>query len=130
MVIDTSAVIAILFAESTAERLEAAVLDAKRPVLSAASLVESGIVAVARRGDAVERELPLLLRRLSVDISPVTLAHAEVALEAFRRFGKGRHPAALNFGDCFPYALARELGEPLLFVGDDFVKTDIDIAPY
>ena len=130
MVLDTSAVIAILFAEPAAGRLEYAILDATRPALSAASLVETGIVAVARRGEAMEREVPLLLRRLRVEIVPVTVAHAEEALDVFRRFGKGRHPAALNFGDCFSYALARALGEPLLFVGEDLVQTDIDIAPY
>lgn len=130
MVVDTSAVIAILFAEPPADRLEDAILDAQRPALSAASLVEAGIVALGRLGDTGERELMLLLHRLRVEVVPATADHAEHALDAFRRYGKGRHPAKLNFGDCFSYALARALGEPLLFVGDDFSRTDIDIAPY
>lgn len=130
MVVDSSAIIAILFAEPASERLEHRILDSTRCALSAASLVETGIVALARHGDAVEREVPLLLRRLGVEIVPVTAAHAEEALDAFRRFGKGRHPAALNFGDCFSYALARALDEPLLFLGHDFSQTDIAVAPY
>ncbi len=130
MVIDTSAVIAILFAEPLVHRLESAVLDAARAALSAASLVEAGIVAQGRRGDVGERELDLLLRRLRVETVPLTADHAETARDAFRRFGKGRHPAGLNFGDCFSYALARALGEPLLFVGDEFARTDIAVAVY
>jgi ribonuclease VapC len=130
MVVDTSAVVSILFAEPSAERLEHAILKAPRAAISAASLVEAGMVLLGRRGEAAEPELALLLRRLRVEVVPVTGDHAEYALAAFRRFGKGRHPAALNFGDCFSYALARALGEPLLFVGNDFSQTDIDIAPY
>ncbi len=130
MVIDTSAVIAILFAEPTSDRLEDAILDAPRSVLSAASLVEAGLVALGRRDEAAERELDLLLRRLRVQIVPLTEQQAEVAREAYRRFGKGRHPAGLNFGDCFSYALARTLGEPLLFTGEDFSRTDIEVASY
>ncbi|MDQ3388945.1 MAG: type II toxin-antitoxin system VapC family toxin, partial [Gemmatimonadota bacterium] len=74
--------------------------------------------------------LDLLLRRLRVEFVPVTAAHAEIARSAFRDFGKGRHPAALNFGDCFSYALSRALNEPLLFVGDDFPRTDVVVAAY
>ena len=130
MVVDTSALVAILFAESTAERLMEAILAAPRPIVSAASLVEVGIVAIARRGAASERELNSLLRQLRLQIIPVTADHAERALGAFRRFGKGRHPAGLNYGDCFSYALASITGEPLLFVGDDFARTDLQIASY
>jgi ribonuclease VapC len=130
MVIDTSAVIAILQAEPTAERLSLAIHAATAPRISAASIVEAGMVIQGRRGDAGERDLDALLRELSVDILALTAAHAEIARSAFRRFGKGRHPAALNFGDCFSYALARALGEPLLFVGDDFSRTDVKVAPY
>lgn len=130
MVVDTSALVAILFAESTAERLMEAILAAPRPIVSAASLVEVGIVAIARRGEASERELNSLLRQLRLQIIPVTADHAERALGAFRRFGKGRHPAGLNYGDCFSYALASITGEPLLFVGDDFARTDLQIASY
>lgn len=130
MVIDTSAIIAILFAEAAAPGLEDAILATTRPSLSAASLVEAGIVAIGRRGEAAETELMLLVRRLGIEVVPMTAAHADYALEAFRRFGRGRHPAKLNFGDCFSYALARGLGEPLLFVGDDFARTDVEVAPY
>lgn len=130
MVVDTSALVAILFAESTAERLMEAILAAPRPIVSAASLVEVGIVAIARRGAASERELNSLLRQFRLQIIPVTADHAERALGAFRRFGKGRHPAGLNYGDCFSYALASITGEPLLFVGDDFARTDLQIASY
>lgn len=130
MVVDTSALVAILFAESTAERLMEAILAAPRPIVSAASLVEVGIVAIARHGEASERELNSLLRQFRLQIIPVTADHAERALGAFRRFGKGRHPAGLNYGDCFSYALASITGEPLLFVGDDFARTDLQIASY
>lgn len=98
--------------------------------LSAASLVEASIVAARDRGPEGEHRMDLLLRRLHVEVVPVTVTHAENARTAYRRFGRGNHPAKLNFGDCFSYALARGLGEPLLFVGDDFARTDIEVAPY
>lgn len=130
MVIDSSALIAYLNDEPAAERLAAVLIAADSLSLSAASLVEAGIVAGSQRGEAGERQLDLLLDRLRVDIIPVTADHAAIAREAYRRFGKGRHPAGLNFGDCFSYALARALGEPLLFVGDDFSRTDVDAVRY
>lgn len=92
--------------------------------LSAASLVEAAIVMQSRYGDYGERELDLLLHRLRVEIIAVTTDHAELARSAFRRFGKGRHSAGLNYGDCFAYALAAALGEPLRFAGHDFAGTD------
>lgn len=88
------------------------------------------MVMQGRLGERGERELDLLIGRLRVEIVPVTHAQAELARSGFRRFGKGRHPAGLNFGDCFSYALARALGEPLLFVGNDFSQTDVQVAPY
>ncbi|MBA4159683.1 MAG: type II toxin-antitoxin system VapC family toxin [Gemmatimonadetes bacterium] len=130
MVVDTSAVIAILFAEPMADRLEDAILGSPRPALSAASLAEASIVALVRRDEPAERELDLLLARHRLQIVPVTEHHAGIAREAYRQFGKGRHPAGLNFGDCFSYALARTLGEPLLFTGEDFSRTDVEVAPY
>ncbi len=130
MVIDTSAVIAILEGEAGAERLIAAVESAGARRMSAASLVEAGIVLQARYGDHGERELDLLVQRARIDVIAVTEDHAEVARRGFRRFGKGRHPAALNFGDCFSYALAVALGEPLLFVGTDFGRTDATAVVY
>lgn len=130
MVIDTSVILALLQGEAASERLLTALEADPVRRLSAASLVEAGMVMQARYGDHGEREVDLLLHRLAVDVVPVTADHAELARGAFRRFGKGRHPAGLNFGDCFTYAAAVALGEPLLFVGDDFAKTDVEVARY
>lgn len=130
MVVDTSALIAYLKGEPEAERLERALLAGDAVFLSAASLVEAGIVAERLRGEAGGRELDRLLQRLRVAIVPVSADHADLARLAFRRFGKGRHRAGLNFGDCFSYALALALGEPLLFVGSDFGRTDVSVMPY
>lgn len=128
MVIDTSAVLAILQNESAAERLAAALEEAPVKRMSAATLVECGLVLQARYGDHGERELDLFVQRAGVEIIPFTEEHAELARRAYRRFGRGRHPAGLNYGDCFSYALARALDEPLLFVGDDFSKTDVRVG--
>ncbi len=130
MVIDTSAVIAILRSEAAADRLIAAMEGSGARRMSAASLVEAAIVLQARYGDLGERELDLLVQRARIDVIPLTGDQAEVARSGFRRFGKGRHPAGLNFGDCFSYALAISLGEPLLFVGTDFDQTDVTAAEY
>jgi ribonuclease VapC len=125
MVIDTSALIAILLDEperrSVNEKIEA---DAVR-LLSAASFVETALVIETRLGEAGGRELDLLIHRAEIEIVPVDADQAEIARRAFRRFGRGRHPAGLNFGDCFSYALAKASGEPLLFKGADFARTDI-----
>jgi ribonuclease VapC len=99
-------------------------------MLSAANLVEVGIVMEARRGDDGARDLDLLLAKLRVEIVPVTARQAEIARKAFRRYGRGRHDAKLNFGDCFAYALAKDTSVPLLFKGDDVGKTDVKVAPY
>jgi ribonuclease VapC len=129
MVVDTSALLAVLLREPTEARL-LETLETGWPLrLSAASLVEAAIVVQSRLGDAGEARLDRLLQRLGVEIIPVTREHAEIARAGFRRFGKGRHPAGLNYGDCFSYALARALGEPLLFVGKDFAQTDVEVAP-
>ncbi len=130
MVIDTSAVIAIFLEEPTAERLSRATRAAPTRRISAASVVEAGIVVQGRFGDTGEAKLDRLLGHLEVEVVPFTERHAELARSAFRRFGKGRHPAGLNFGDCFSYALARALDEPLLFVGDDFSHTDVEVVRY
>ncbi|HEX8275232.1 MAG TPA: type II toxin-antitoxin system VapC family toxin [Longimicrobiaceae bacterium] len=130
MVADTSALVAVLLREPTADRLTGALDRAPLIRCSAVSLVEAAMVMQGRLGEGGERELDLLVARLRVEIVPVTVQQAEVARSAFRRFGKGRHPAGLNFGDCFSYALARALGEPLLFVGNDFSQTDVQVAPY
>ena len=128
MVIDTSAVVAILRSEPAAPRLTAA-LDAD-PVrrMSAATLVETGIVMLTRYGEHGEREVDLFVQRAAIDVIAVSEEHAELARGAYRQYGTGRHPAGLNFGDCFSYALAAALDEPLLFVDDDFSKTDIKVA--
>lgn len=130
LVLDTSAVVAILQSEPAAERLVRALEAAGTSRISAASLVEAAIVMQVRYGDSGEREVDVLLQRSGVDVVPVMVDHAEIARSAYRRFGKGRHPAGLNFGDCFSYALAAMLGEPLLFVGDEFGRTDVAVAAY
>jgi ribonuclease VapC len=130
MVVDTSALIAILLQEPMAGRLIAALKATPTRRLSAATLVEAGIVMQGRKGNEGEHELDVLVRRLRIAVLPLTEAHTDLARAAFRRFGKGRHPAALNFGDCFSYALARALDEPLLFVGEDFGRTDVKVAAY
>jgi ribonuclease VapC len=130
MVIDPSVLIAYLNAEPEAERIETALLEGRRLFLSAATLVEAGIVAERQNEESGGQDLDLLLHRLRVEVVPVTEEQAELARSAYRRFGKGKHPAGLNFGDCFSYALARSLGERLLFVGQDFGQTDVAVADY
>jgi ribonuclease VapC len=130
VVIDTSALVAILALEPEAPRLAAAIeADATR-LLSAATLLETSIVVESRYGDAGGRELDLLVAKAALRIEPVTPEQTELARDAWRRFGKGRHAANLNYGDCFSYALARATGEPLLFKGSDFVQTDVTAASY
>lgn len=130
MIIDTSALVAILDQEPEAERIAHALAADPEPMLSAANLVEAGIVMQARRGDDGARDLDLLLAKLKVEIVPFTARQADVARKAFRRYGRGRHNAKLNFGDCLAYALAKDASAPLLFKGDDFVRTDVMVAPY
>ena len=98
--------------------------------LSAANVVEVGIVMQARRGDDGARDFDLLLAKLRVDIAAVTANQADLARKAFRRYGRGRHAANLNFGDCFAYALAKDNSAPLLFKGGDFGRTDVMVASY
>lgn len=130
MIIDTSALLAILRVEPDARRIINAIKSSDRRTISAATLVEAGIVAEGRAGEQGARDLDAALARLRVDVAPLTESHAMHARRAFRRFGKGRHPARLNLGDCFAYALAKATGEPLLFKGVDFSKTDIEVARY
>ena len=96
--------------------------------MSVANLIETSLVIESRFGAEGSRDLDLLVERARIELVPVDLEQLRIARRAFSRFGKGRHPAALNFGDCFAYALARSLGEPLLFKGDDFAKTDLATA--
>jgi ribonuclease VapC len=125
MVLDTSAIIAMLFDEPEAEMFERQIADDPLRLLSAGSVIEAGIIIESRLGDAGGREFDLWLQRAAVEIVPVDVEQTEMARRAWRRFGKGRHPASLNYGDCFAYALAATRDEPLLFKGSDFVKTDV-----
>lgn len=125
MVIDTSAIVAIFFNEPDAPAYRERIVDDPVRLVSAATLVEAAMVVESRFGDAGGVELDLWLHQAGAEIVPVTPEHADQARRAWRRYGKGRHPAGLNYGDCFSYALAKLTGEPLLFKGDDFSKTDI-----
>lgn len=128
MVVDASAVLAILLAEKDAGRYAQAIQDFMPCRMSAASYLEAALV-IDNRGDAVaSREFDLFFRRAGLVIEPVTLEQAQIARQAYRDFGKGRHRAGLNFGDCFSYALAKSLDEPLLFKGADFAQTDVEPA--
>ena len=129
MVIDSSAIVAILLNEADAADIAQAIESNSQRLLSAANLLEASIVIESRKGEAGGRELDLLIYRAAIEIVAVDQDQAELARIAWRRFGKGRHPAGLNYGDCFANALARTRQLPLLFQGDDFSRTDIDIVP-
>ena len=128
MIVDTSAVLAILFDEPDARRHAAAIMGAHPCRMSVANVLEASMVVEHRGGEAAGFDLDTLLERAGIELVPVTVEHLEAARRAWRRYGKGNHPAALNFGDCFAYALARTTGEPLLFKGRDFPQTDIEAA--
>jgi ribonuclease VapC len=125
MVIDTSALLALLLEEPEAEGFRTAVEDDPTRLVSAATFLETALVIEIRKGEPGGRELDLLIQKADIEIVPVDADHVSEARKAYRRFGKGRHAAGLNFGDVFAYALARASGEPLLFKGDDFARTDI-----
>ena len=125
MVLDTSALLALLLDEPDAERFRQAVDEDATRLVSAATLLETAIVIEARKGEAGGRELDLLVRTAEVEVVPVDADHVAEARRAYRRFGRGQHPAALNFGDVFAYALSRTSGEALLFKGGDFSQTDV-----
>lgn len=125
MVIDTSALAAIFFGEPERAQFVIAITSDENRLVSAASVLETGIVLEARQGEAAGREFDLFVVRASLQIVPVDAYQVEIARSAWRKFGKGQHPAALNFGDCFSYALAKSTGEPLLAKGTDFGLTDI-----
>ncbi|MBL8383563.1 MAG: type II toxin-antitoxin system VapC family toxin [Burkholderiales bacterium] len=128
MIIDSSAVLAILFAEADAEVFATAISDADACKMSAATFVELAVVVEAQAKDRGSRQLDAFMRRAGIVIEPVTEEQAHLARQAYSDFGKGRHPAGLNFGDCFSYALAKASGESLLFKGGDFARTDIPSA--
>ncbi|MEZ5583430.1 MAG: type II toxin-antitoxin system VapC family toxin [Candidatus Competibacteraceae bacterium] len=125
MVIDTSALLAILQNEPERRAFNEAIEFADIRSLSMASFVEVSLVIESRYGPEGIRDFDLLLSKAEIKLIPVDSEQALVARQAFRQYGKGRHSASLNFGDCFSYALAKTLGEPLLFKGDDFSKTDL-----
>jgi len=125
MIIDTSAVLAILFAEDDADRYAQAISEADVRLMSAANYLEAGVVADNQVGAAAGRQVDALIKRAGVLVEAVTRDHADIARQAYLDFGKGNHPARLNFGDCFAYALSKKTGLPLLFKGDDFSKTDL-----
>lgn len=129
MILDTSAIIAILRKEVEGAALLAKVVQAPVCRISAATYLEAGIVVDRAANPIMSRRLDDLVKEVPLSISPFTEAQAKLARTAYRDFGKGSgHAAQLNFGDCFAYALAKEMGEPLLFKGDDFSKTDVEAA--
>ena len=125
MVIDTSAILAILQNEPEKDNFIAAIADDPVRLISAASYVEAGIVMDARYGAAGRHQLMLFISLAEISVKEVDEEQAQLALDAYRLFGKGNHPAALNYGDCFSYALSAAAGEPLIYKGGDFSKTDI-----
>jgi ribonuclease VapC len=128
MVIDTSALMAIFLKEPDASAYVAAILNDRTRLISAASLVEASIVSIRWLEPDPISALDMLVLKLGLDVVPVDREQMLLARDGFRRFGKGRHRAGLNFGDCFSYALAVATGEPLLFKGEDFGRTDVGVA--
>ncbi|MEQ9399101.1 MAG: type II toxin-antitoxin system VapC family toxin [Longimicrobiales bacterium] len=128
MILDASALLAVVFREPGHERLVDAMMRADVVAVGTPTLTEAGIVLHARLGDASRGILERILDEFGVEEIPFGSVHWREAVDAFRRYGKGHHPAGLNFGDCLTYAAARLSGEPLLFVGDDFGQTDVERA--
>jgi ribonuclease VapC len=128
MVLDTSALLAILLNEPEASSMALAIAADPRRLLSAFTALETSVVVEAIKGENGGREFDLLVHKANLDIVPMDAGQAELARSAWRKYGKGRHPAGLNIGDCCSYALARYTGEPLLFKGDDFARTDTKCA--
>lgn len=129
MIVDTSAIVAILRKEAEGRRCTDLLTHAEHPRLSAASYLEAAIVIDGSRNQLTSQQLDALVEETELTIEPVTANQARIARMAYREFGRGSgHPARLNFGDCFAYALAKEIGEPLLFVGNDFPQTDVRAA--
>lgn len=132
MVIDTSAIVAIALNEADAADIERLIADDPIRLISAATVLEATMVIETRLGDAGGREFDLWLVKIDAEVVPVDAEQANAARRAWRRYGKRRHAASLNYGDCFSYALAMTRGETLLFKGEDFAKTDVhrsSVAP-
>jgi ribonuclease VapC len=125
MIVDTSAALAVVLGEPGFEVFAGAISTSETRRISAASFLEASIVAETRAGDGGLRQFDSFIRESGLAVEPVTHEHALIAREGFSKYGKGRHPAGLNFGDCFAYALAKSTGEPLLFKGEDFRQTDV-----
>ena len=128
MIVDTSAMVAILYRQPEAAAFAQAIHDADICRISVANHVELSMVIESQLGTQGTRQMEAFVRRAGIVVEPVSLEQGELARQAFIDFGKGRHPAGLNFGDCFAYALAKATGEPLLFKGADFSRTDIPAA--
>ena len=128
MVIDTSAIVAILRNEPHADALRRAIVADPIRLVAATCVFEARMVLVSRRGEHVIAEIDLWLTKISANLVAVDADLVDVATQAWLAYGKGRHPASLNFADCFSYALAQRADEPLLFVGEDFSKTDLRAA--
>ncbi len=126
MVIDSSALVAMLFGKPDAQRFATAIEADNVRLIGAPTILETSIVIDDEQDESGLRELDLLVHRANIEIIAFSEPHFRIALQAFQRFGKGRHPARLNYGDCFSYALSKATGEPLLFKGNDFALTDID----
>jgi ribonuclease VapC len=125
MILDTSALVAILFREPEAELFTRLIHSSVHNRISAGTCLELAVVLERQAGPEADRQREMFFRRAGITIEPFTEDQLHIARQAFHDFGKGRHAAGLNFGDCFAYALARFTGEPLLFKGDDFRRTDI-----
>lgn len=130
MIVDSSALIAILLGEPEGHLFDVAILENTDSQMSAVNFLEASMVMLARKGQDGTRDLDLLILRLGIRLISFTESQARMARTAFERYGRGRHPAKLNFGDCIAYALAKDTGEELLFKGTDFGKTDIAAASY
>jgi ribonuclease VapC len=128
VIVDTSALLAILLDGKEADAFSDLLIKSDECLLSAVSFVEASIIAESKGGDGSVRQLDAFLRTAGISIEPMTEEHALAARQAYSDYGKGRHPAGLNLGDCFSYALAKVTGRPLLFKGNDFRKTDIEPA--
>jgi ribonuclease VapC len=128
LILDSSAVVAVVFRESGHEELDEKMRDAEVLAIGAPTLVETGMVLIGKYGHAAKSTISRFRESLEIVVIPFGVGHFEAAAEAFSRFGKGQHPAALNYGDCMAYATARIAGRPLLYVGNDFAQTDIERA--
>jgi ribonuclease VapC len=128
MVIDTSAVVAILRNEPEAAALEKALIVDPVRLIPATCVLEARMVLISRRGEHALAEIDLWLGKIAAEIIPVDAELVDLATQAWLTYGKGRHPASLNFADCLSYALAKRADEPLLFIGNDFSQTDIEAA--